>query len=81
MQSKKMSIIETCLSTLIGLAVAITTQIIVFPWFGMQVELHQNFMIAGIFTVISIARGYVVRRVFNWLHIRKPKYCKCGEKV
>lgn len=71
MQSKKMSLLETCLSTFIGLAVAIWTQLICFPWFGIEIHLSQNFMIAGIFTVVSIIRGYLVRRLFNWLGIRK----------
>jgi len=70
MQSRKMSFLEVCVSTAIGLAVAIATQVIIFPWFGIAVELHQNFLIAGIFTVVSIVRGYWVRRLFNWWHVR-----------
>jgi len=30
-----------------------------FPWFG------DNLSIGGIFTVVSIVRSYVLRRVFN----------------
>lgn len=71
MQSKRMSLLEVTLSTLIGLAIAIITQVFVFPWFGIHVPLHTNFQIAAIFTVVSIIRSFAVRRLFNWLGIRK----------
>lgn len=67
MQTKTVSFIEVILGTFIGLGVAVVTQIVVFPWFGIAASIGQNLQIAGIFTVISIVRGYVVRRFFNWL--------------
>ena len=65
MQSKKMSLLETCASTAIGYAVAILAQVLVFPLFGLTVSLSQNLAIGAIFTVVSIVRGYCVRRLFN----------------
>lgn len=65
MQSKKQSLKETVISTFIGLAVSLITQIVVFPLYGMQVSFNQNIQITIIFTVVSIARGYFVRRYFN----------------
>lgn len=65
MQSKKQSLIETVTSTLIGLAVSFLTQIIVFPLYNLEVNFTQNLQITLIFTVVSIARGYFVRRIFN----------------
>jgi len=67
MQSRKHSLIEAITSTAIGYSVAVTTQCIVFPWFGLYVPLTQNLLIGGIFTVVSVARGYAVRRLFNWI--------------
>jgi hypothetical protein len=64
-QSKKQSLIEVVTSTLIGMLVSIITQMIVFPIYGMEVNLFQNFQITVIFTVVSIIRSYFVRRVFN----------------
>jgi hypothetical protein len=64
-QSKKESLIEVVTSTLIGMLVSIITQMIVFPIYGMEVNLFQNFQITVIFTVVSIIRSYFVRRVFN----------------
>lgn len=71
-QSKLMSFMETMLSTAIGFAVALLTQIFVFPLFGFHPALHENLAITGIFTAVSIARQFVMRRVFEALHIRRP---------
>lgn len=65
MQSKRQSLIETVTSTFIGLVVSFLTQIIVFPIYNLEVNFSQNLQITLIFTVVSILRGYVVRRVFN----------------
>lgn len=64
-QSKKQSLKETVISTFIGLAVSLITQIVIFPLYGMQVSFNQNIQITIIFTVVSILRGYLVRRYFN----------------
>lgn len=64
-QSKKQSLKETVISTFIGLAVSLITQILVFPLYGMEVSFNQNIQITIIFTVVSVARGYFVRRYFN----------------
>jgi len=68
-QSKRMSLVESVLNVLIGLVVAVVAQIVVFPWFGIYIGLAQNLGIAAIFTVVSIARSYFVRRFFNWLDL------------
>lgn len=71
-QSKLMSLVETVLSTVIGFGVALTTQILVFPLFGFNPPISHNLLIGAIFTVASIARGFLVRRLFEALHIRNP---------
>lgn len=71
-QSKVMSMLETCLNTAIGFVVALATQILVFPLFGYSPPLSTNFKIGLIFTVVSIMRGFVLRRMFEALHIRRP---------
>lgn len=67
MQSRKMSGIEAVTSTAIGYLVALATQLAVFPLFQIEVSLSENLGIALIFTVVSIVRGYLVRRAFNRL--------------
>lgn len=64
-QSKKQSLKETGISTIIGLLVSLITQILVFPLYGLEVKFNQNIQITIIFTAISIIRGYLVRRYFN----------------
>lgn len=64
-QSKKMSFLESCVNVLIGYSVAILSQIIVFPIFGIEVSTRTHMLIGLYFTVISLVRSYIVRRIFN----------------
>ena len=68
MQTKKMSIYETIISTSIGFIVSLVLVNIVLPFYGFNVEMGQSVMITLIFTVASILRGYWVRRLFNHIH-------------
>ena len=72
MQSRLASFIESLVNVAIGYSVALGTQLAVFPLFGLEVRLGQNLAIGAIFTVVSIARSYCVRRAFNWWHGRLP---------
>lgn len=67
-QSKRMSLIETLISVGIGFVVSVTVSIFLYPLFGHSFSLLANMGIIAIFTVISIVRGYLVRRMFVWLH-------------
>lgn len=64
-QSRLGSLIEAVLNTAIGFVINVTAQRYVFPLFGFDPPLAANLAIASIFTVISIIRGYVLRRWFN----------------
>ena len=68
MQTRWQSFLESCINVAIGYGVALLSQILVFPLFGIHIPLSSNIAIGAIFTVISIARSYAVRRVFNKLH-------------
>ena len=65
MQTKKGSMIEAFVNVAIGYGVAVTSQVIVFPLLGMEVALSTNLIIGVIFTVISLVRSYVLRRIFT----------------
>ena len=67
MQTKKMSLIETIVSVLIGFVVAIIGQLVAFPILEIEVTFSENTILGLFFTVISIVRWYYVRRFFNWL--------------
>jgi len=64
-QSKKNSIIETIAQTLIGLITSILIQLILYPLLNIPVSFNQNLIITLVFFIVSILRGYVVRRFFN----------------
>ena len=64
-QSRLMSLVEALANVLVGFLLALMTQLIVFPLFGMETTLGQNLAIGGIFTTVSLARSYVLRRMFE----------------
>lgn len=64
-QTRLGSFIESCMNVAIGYGIALASQLLVFPWFGINIPLSSNLAIGGIFTVISIARSYIIRRWFN----------------
>ncbi len=70
MQSRKMSALETVASTLIGYTVATAANYYVLPLFGAPVSWASASWIGVIFTAISLVRGYLVRRLFNWIQYR-----------
>jgi hypothetical protein len=67
MQSRSGSLIETATSTATGYVVAVAAQAIIFPAFGVAVSVSQLAGIAAAFTGVSLVRGYLLRRLFNWL--------------
>ena len=64
MQSRRGSLIEVFTNVVVGYALAVVTQIIVFPWFGLQPGLGDNLALGLVFTSISLLRGYALRRLF-----------------
>ena len=64
-QSRRMSLIEALSNVAIGYGVAVLAQIAVFPLFGLHVSLSDNLLIGALFTAVSVARSYAVRRVFE----------------
>ena len=64
-QTRLGSLIESLVNILVGYGVALASQIITFPFFGINVPLETNLWIGAWFTVISLVRSYVIRRFFN----------------
>lgn len=64
-QSRLMSLVESIANVAVGYGVAVVTQILIFPVFGLHTTLAQNLKIGAVFTVVSIARSYILRRVFE----------------
>lgn len=65
MQSKRESIFESITSVVIGFFVALASQLVLFPIFDIHIAFSSNLLMSLYFTIISIIRGYFVRRWFN----------------
>jgi hypothetical protein len=66
MQSKKKSFIESVTNVIVGLFLSwLTWQIVIIPIFKIYPNNQQIIIISVIFTILSILRSYVIRRIFN----------------
>ncbi len=64
-QSRAMSLVESITNVVVGYVLAIVTQVVVFPWFGIETGLTEHLTIGLAFVGISLVRGYVLRRLFE----------------
>ena len=64
-QSRLMSLAESFANVIVGYGVAVVTQILIFPVFGLQTTLGQNLAMGGVFTIVSLARSFLLRRLFE----------------
>jgi len=64
-QTKLESLVESIINVIIGAGVALISQLVVFPIFGIDIPLSANLWIMVWFTGISVVRSYVIRRWFN----------------
>ena len=65
MQTRLMSVLESTANIVVGYGVAVITQLLVFPLFGIAASLSDNLVIGLIFTAGSLGRSYALRRFFN----------------
>ncbi len=66
-QSRQMSLLEAVTKVTVGYVLAVATQVVVFPWFGLHASLGDNLGIGAVFTSISLLRGYALRRLFEFI--------------
>ena len=69
-QSRRMSLIEALVNIAVGYFVAVAMQILAFPLFGLDASLEENLALGVLFTVASLCRSYVLRRIFEALRVR-----------
>ncbi len=70
-QSRLMSLVESLTNVLVGYGVAVVTQMLVFPLFGLAVTVTENLLIGLVFTAVSIVHSYALRRGFEALRVRQ----------
>lgn len=66
-----MSLVEAITNVIVGYGIAVATQLVVFPWFGLPARLSDAVASGGIFTIVSIARSFALRRVFEAIPSRE----------
>jgi hypothetical protein len=71
-QTRLMSLIEAITNVVVGYGLAVVTQMLVFPVFGLHTTLAQNLKLGLIFTGISLIRSFALRRAFEAVRARTP---------
>ncbi len=64
-QTRLGSLIEVMINIAIGFAINWVANLYILPLYGFEITGGQAFSMGLLFTVISVARSYVIRRWFN----------------
>jgi hypothetical protein len=75
-----MSLVEAVTNVAVGYGLALATQIVVFPWFGLHPSLRENLTISCLFTGISLLRSFALRRLFEAMKRQKKGPALAGPK-
>jgi hypothetical protein len=72
-QSRLMSLVESIANVAVGYGLALATQVVVFPLFGITATLPEHLAIGAAFTGVSILRSYALRRLFEAWRVRRER--------
>jgi uncharacterized membrane protein len=72
-QSRFMSLVESIANIAVGYMLALATQLVVFPLFGITATLPEYLAIGAAFTSISVLRSYMLRRLFEAWRVRRER--------
>ena len=64
-QTRLGSLIEAGINVLIGFVINMAANFVILPLVGFEITLAQNLFIGVLYTLVSVARSYIVRRWFN----------------
>jgi hypothetical protein len=64
-QTRLGSFIEAWINVAIGFAINFVANLLILPLIGFHISIGQNLFIGVLYTIISVARSYVIRRWFN----------------
>ena len=64
-QSRRMALLEAGVNVVVGYGLAVLVQLLIFPVLGLRVSLGEGMIIGLVFTAVSMARGYMLRRLFE----------------
>ena len=68
-QSRRMSLAESLANVVVGYGLAVVAQIVIFPVFGLHATLAENLRIGLVFTLVSLARSFALRRLFEAIRV------------
>ena len=71
-QSRAASLIEAIINIAVGFGLSVGFQATVLPLLGVNIPLAANLSFALVMTAVSICRQFLLRRLFEALHIRRP---------
>lgn len=78
-QSKAWSMVEACLNTASGFVVSMLIwTLVAVPLWHLPVTMGDNLAINMLFTVASVVRSYIWRRIFNAKH-NKDNFSTCSQ--
>lgn len=64
-QTRLGSLYEALMNVAIGFAINFVANFVILPLVGFHISVGQNLFIGVLYTVVSVARSYVIRRWFN----------------
>jgi hypothetical protein len=70
-QTRRASFAEAVANVVAGYLMALLTQRLAYPLFGIHTTLAAESAIAAIFTLVSLARSYMLRRLFERLLVAR----------
>ena len=71
-QSRSMSLAESAANTAAGFILSLVLQISLFSAMSIETTTSQNLVMSIVFTLASLVRGYLMRRLFLWFEESKP---------
>lgn len=73
-QSKSASLFESLVNTATGFLISLGMQVLMFPLFDVHISGGQHIFMTLAFTIASVLRGYILRRLFE-------RFRKDGEEI
>lgn len=70
-QTRRGSLLESLANIAVGYSINYVANMLIFPLFGWNLSTRENLTLGVIYTAISLARSYTLRRIFNRGAIRK----------
>jgi hypothetical protein len=70
MQTRLGSFVESLINIFIGFWINFFANLVILPLVGFNITIQQNFYIGLLYTLVSVARSYCIRRWFNGMIVK-----------